>query len=544
MKNWTKKILFLISVLCSTNSLYAQEKVSQVNSLEGEVWYGAYTAKAYCNTPFDKIQFQPYPADFSKKDLRVDNNGNQAAPLLISNRGRYIWSDEPFAFELTQGNLVLYSDHETISAATAGTTLRDAYVSAMKKHFLPVGKTPNMLMFKMPQYNTWIELGRNQNQQAILKYASDIIANGFPTGVFMVDDQWARDYGCLEFDPVKFPNPKALVDELHAKGFKIMLWVTPFLSPDGEEYKEMLAKGGLVLKKNSKQPALIKWWNGYSACLDLTQEVAMNWLRGKLKGLQEQYGIDGFKFDAVDFDFYVKGSTVFPNEDTNVKGYEQSELYSQLGAAFDFNEFRASWKNGNQPVAQRLQDKGYSWDELKLLIPDMVSAGLIGHHYTCPDMIGGGLLGTFENIDYTKFDQSLMIRSAQNQALMPMMQFSAAPWRVLDEKHLKMCKDAALLHARFGNYIYSLAVEASKNGEPIVRHMEYAFPHQGFQSCNDQYMLGDKYLVAPMNVKGNSRTVALPKGKWKDEKGKVYKGGRTIQIDVPLERLPYFEYIK
>lgn len=538
-----RTILLLLFLFLGLN-VSSQEIISRIDSQEGEKWYGAYTAKAYCNTPFDKIRFQPYPAEYGRKDLRRDNNGNQAAPLLLSNQGRYIWSDAPFAFELKDGNVILYSDKETIKPVVAGETLREAYVGAMKVHFPPSGKTPNALMFKMPQYNTWIELGRNQNQKDILKYAEDVIANGFPTGVFMVDDQWARDYGCLEFDPVKFPNPKEMVDQLHAKGFKIMLWLTPFISPDGEEYKELIKKKALVLKKNSKSPALIKWWNGYSACLDLSKPVAIDWLREKLLTLQRNYGIDGFKFDAVDFDFYVKGSPNFPNEETNTDGYLQSELYVKLGAGFEFNEFRASWKNGNQPVAQRLQDKGYSWDELKLLVPDMVSAGLIGHPFTCPDMIGGGLLGNFENIDYSTFDQALMIRSAQNQALMPMMQFSVAPWRVLDKEHLNLCREAALLHSNFGDYIYSLAQQAAENGEPIVRHMEYVFPNQGMYDCNDQYMLGDKYLVAPMNVKGEKRTVILPKGTWKDESGKKFKGGRKIEIDVPLGRLSYFERLK
>lgn len=536
-------LCFVFSLLISIVNVFAYEHVVEIESLKGEVWYGAYTAKAYCNTPFEKIRFQPYPADFELKDLARDNNGNQAAPLLISNMGRYVWSDDPFAFEFKLGNLIVHTDEYDIKAVKSGKTLRDAYLAAMRTHFPPTGKTPDELMFKMPQYNTWIELGNNQNQKDILKYASDVIANGFPVGVFMIDDQWAKDYGCLEFDSSKFPNPKAMVDELHAKGFKIMLWLTPFISPDSKEFREMSAKGGLVLKKGTNQPALIKWWNGYSACLDLSKEVAMQWLYDKLKKLQNTYGIDGFKLDAADFDFYCSGSNVYSNEDTNVMGYEQSELYTKLGTEFTFCELRASWKNGNQPVAQRLQDKGYSWDELKLLIPDMVSAGFIGHHYTCPDMIGGGLLSTFENIDYNKFDQSLMIRSAQTQSLMPMMQFSVAPWRVLDAKHLDLCREAALLHARWGDYIYSLALNAANEGEPIVRHMEYVFPHQGFLHCNDQYMLGDKYLVAPMIEKGTSRIVKLPKGRWKDDTGKIYNGGRSIRIDVPLSRLPYFEFL-
>ena len=80
---------------------------------------------------------------------------------------------------------------------------------------------------------------------------------------------------------------------------------------------------------------------------------------------------------------------------------------------------------------------------------------------------------------------------------------------------------------------------AAKDGEPIVRHMEYSFPLQGFEFCNDQYMLGDQYLVAPMVDKGEAREVKLPKGTWIDDLGKKYKGGQTVKMVVPLNRLVY-----
>ncbi len=521
-------------------ALAAQKNISEIKPLSGERWYGAYTAKAFCNTPLKDLTFQPYQLTEKKKDLAVDNRGNQAAPLLLSNKGRYVWSNEPFAFELKDGSLLLYSDHEKMAAIAAGKTLRDAYIGAKDKQFPASGKTPNPLMFTAPQYNMWIELNYYQTQEKVLKYADDVLKNGFPAGTFMIDDNWSKAYGTFEFDASKFPDPKAMVNELHAKGFKVMVWLTPFISADTKSFQQLNKLGALVLRKESKKPALIKWWDGYSACLDLTKPAATEWLRTRLKNLQTAYGIDGFKFDAGDSDFYSDNSKIFPNEGSNTTGPAQAEMYGKLGAEFDFNEFRAGWKNGNQPIAQRLQDKRYSWDDLKLLVPDMVSAGLIGHPFTCPDMIGGGLLGDFENIDYNKFDQTLLIRSAQTQALMPMMQFSVAPWRVLDTTHLRLAREAALLHAKMGSYIFSLAQQAAKNGEPIVRHMEYAFPGEGFESSDDQYMLGEKYLVAPMNEKGTTRTVKLPKGTWVDDLGKRYNGGTTVKIEVPLNRLPYF----
>lgn len=537
-------ILFWVVVgLTKINFVVAQVNMTEIKPILGEKWYGAYTAKAYCNTPIEKITFQPFGNDEPLRNLKEDNKGNQAAPILLSNKGRYVWGEKPFSFEFKEGVLKIYSEFEKIKIDVDANrkNLREAYIGAMHKWFPPSGKTPNPLMFKMPQYNMWIELNYHQNQEKVLRYANDIGRNAFPTGVFMLDDIWSKYYGNFEFDPAKFPNPKAMVNELHGKGFKIMLWLTPFVSPDSKEFRFLEKNNCLILKRGINKPAMVHWWNGYSACLDLLNPKAVKWLREQLQGLKENYGIDGFKFDAADFDFYSNTSSVYPNELTNAEGFEQAEAYAKFGSQFDFNEFRACWKNGNQPNAQRLQDKGYSWGDLKLLIPDIISAGLIGYPYTCPDMIGGGLLMNFEHIDFKKFDQELLVRSAQVQSLMPMMQFSVAPWRVLDSFHLSIVHNAASLHVKMGEYIYGLAQKAALNGEPIVRHLEYVFPNEGFESCDDQFMLGDKFLVAPMIEKGMVRKVKLPIGNWIDELGNRYTGGKSVQIQVPIDRLPYFE---
>lgn len=102
----------------------------------------------------------------------------------------------------------------------------------------------------------------------------------------------------------------------------------------------------------------------------------------------------------------------------------------------------------------------------------------------------------------------------------------------------------ARLHAKKGNYILACARQSAQTGEPIVRHMEYMFPGQGFANCKDQFMLGDKYLVAPVITPENTRQVKLPKGKWRDDLGKIWSGGKVITIQAGLERLPYFEKIK
>ncbi|MBR5829864.1 MAG: alpha-galactosidase, partial [Tidjanibacter sp.] len=161
--------------------------------------------------------------------------------------------------------------------------------------------------FSQPQYNTWIELTYNQNQHDVMAYAEGIVANGYPTGVLMIDDNWQKYYGNFEFRPDRFPDPKGMIDRLHEMGFKVMLWVCPFVSPDSAEFRELRDKGLLVKDAHRDSPAIVEWWNGHSAVYDLSNPEAVAHLRGLLKGMQEEYGVDGFKFDAGDPERYLEG---------------------------------------------------------------------------------------------------------------------------------------------------------------------------------------------------------------------------------------------
>ncbi len=514
-------------------SVFAQTKSINIVPQPKEYWWGGAVALG-STMPFEK--------ETKGFDLEYQNLNNQVVPLLISNKGRFLWADKPFKFQITkENNIEVDSKYEDLKLQTEGNTLRSAYLAASKLHFPPNPILPDSLFFLKPQYNTWIELMYNQNQEDILKYAKAIVDNDFPTGVLMIDDNWQRYYGNYDFRAEKFPDPKAMVKQLHDMGFKVMLWICPFISPDSPEYRELSAKGYLIKEKATKSPAIISWWNGKSACLDLTNPDAKAYFVGKLKKMQQDYGIDGFKFDAGDNEFYRMDRLA--SFDSSALSVDHTMAWAKIGLEFPFNEYRSGWKMGNQPLVQRLGDKAYSWRAMQMLIPDMLASGLLGYAYTCPDMIGGGNFATFLNIKENEFNQKLIVRSAQVHALMPMMQFSVAPWRILNQEHLEITKNMAKLHEKFGACILNLAKYSSKTGEPIVRLLEYEFPNQGFETCKDQFMLGDKFLVAPIITEEDSRLVKLPKGTWKDDLGKIHKGGKTIKIDVPLKRLPYFEKI-
>ena len=481
-------------------------------------------------------------------DLLGNTAGNQVQPLLLSSKGRYVWSEEPFRLAFRDGTIRLVSSLGPLQSGREGTTLRDAALHASRVFFPPSGKTPDPLLFTQPQFNTWIELTYDQNQKDVLAYAHAIVANGFPPAVLMIDEGWFDSYGVWDFHRGRFPDPKAMIDELHAMGFRVMVWVCPYIRPDGKEFTELLHDTSRVVwlrsEKNPAEPAIMRWWDGYSAVADLTSPQGREWFFGQLRRLVEKYGVDGFKLDGGDADLFAQSAmlTGAVAHDAKATPNALSEAYARVGLAFPLNEYRACWKMGGQPLAQRLRDKEHTWADLRKLVPGMVNLGLMGYPFGCPDLIGGGEYLSFQNLAST--DQELIVRAAQVHALMPMMQFSVAPWRVLTPENLAICRRMATIHTGHGPQILALAREAAKTGEPIVRSLEYAYPGLGYQSITDQFLLGPDALVAPVVEKGaRKRRVVVPPGRWKADDGQVVAGPTTIDVDAPLDRLPWFSRI-
>jgi alpha-glucosidase (family GH31 glycosyl hydrolase) len=524
--------LMVIISLLGLCGILAMADQCVIPLLEGENFWGGCVTDGR-QMPLGKTAF--------KRDLYGDNRGNQSQPLLISDQGRYVWCEQPFEFSFVGTQLKIESKSGKIETGKKGDSLRQAYQYVSRTYFPSTGEIPNEMLFTKPQYNTWIELIYDQRESRIRKYADDILGNGFPAGVLMIDDNWQEDYGVWEFHPGRFTNPKDMMKTLHKQGFKVMLWICPFFSPDCETYR-LLNKKGFFLKDKRGGTFMTSWWNGYSASLDLTNPEAVKYFQGRLAYLCNEYGVDGFKLDAGDADFYA---------DQNIKSAQAvspndfCEQWGKLGLPFNLNEYRACWKLAGQPLAQRLRDKGHNWEDLHQLIPDALAQGLMGYAYICPDMIGGGEYSYFYDNPDKPLDQELIVRSTQCSALMPMMQFSVAPWRVLSKENMAICRNMALLHEKMGPEILTMVKSAAQSGEPVVRHLEYMYPHQGYAQIKDQFLLGDDILVAPVLEKGaRSRKIVFPAGTWKGDDDSVATGPCTMEVNVPLERLPWYRCIK
>lgn len=139
-------------------------------------------------------------------------------------------------------------------------------------------------------------------------------------------------------------------------------------------------------------------------------------------------------------------------------------------------------------------------------------------------------------------DQELFVRFAQCSALFPMMQFSLAPWRVLDDRHLSAVLAAVNTRQALMPDLSRLFDHAAQTGEPILRPLAYHYP--GYEAVHDQFLLGDGILCAPVLVPGaTTRLVVLPPGRWRDNDGSVAEGPAQIAVNVRLESLPFWRRI-
>ena len=498
----------------------------KIKVLPGENWWGGAVDDGV-HMPFGNQNFT--------RSLDPNPTDNQAAPFLVSNKGRFVWSNQPFAFSFRDGDLLVNSERAPVRLYEDYEDLRQAYCAAQEKYFPSEGKIPDPVLFTAPQYNTAVELMGNQRRETVLEYAESIIEHKMPPGVIIIHEGWQEDFGVWDFHPGRFPDPKGMVDRLHELGFKVMLWTSPFVSPDSPAGRELTSKG-LLLKDKTGDIVIRLWWNGYSALLDLTNEETVAWYREQNQRLMDTYGVDGFMFDAGDPGYYRDSdqSAVFSHASDHCR------WYNKLGLHYPLNMYRAAWKFAGKPLAQCLGNKLHTWDTngLASLIPNGLAQGLMGYWFTCSGSIGGADLN---EIEPGKIDQELMVRYAQCASLFPMMQFSKAPWHLLDEEHIGYCRDAALLHHKLGDEILELAKEAAKTGEPMMRHLVYSFPDGGYEEVRDQFMLGDNILVAPVVRKGVTvRNIHFPEGTWVGDEGSEVEGPCSLEVEAPLSRLPWY----
>ena len=402
---------------------------------------------------------------------------------------------------------------------------------------------PDTMLFQHPIWSTWAQYKEDITQSKVMEFAEAIVGNGFSNSQLEIDDRWESDYGDLDFDLSKFPDPKLMVEQLESMGFRVTLWVHPFVNLNTKSMNDGIFKFAFVSDPSNYMPALTSWWQGSRAMIiDFTTNRGTTWFTERLSQLQTKYNVSSFKFDAGESNWLPNCYSLSRSNTRNPSQYSTSyaEMAYSVDSGIRHQEVRIGSRSQHLPMFVRMMDKDSRWGSnngIETLIPDALNFGVIGYPFILPDMIGGNAyVGGLP-------DKELFIRWTQVNAFLPSVQYSIVPWQY-DQEVIDITRDMSDLHTKYSDKFISLAREAVITGAPIIRPLWWIAPTDPVAlSIDSEFLVGDDLLVAPVLKQGaRSRDIYLPEGEWFDElRHEVVSGSQWLfDYIVQLHELPYF----
>jgi len=499
-------VLLTMFAIAATTVLPAEKNTIRIEPLKGEKWWGLFAGR----TP-DEPFLQPFAVNTAE-----NTPAGELVPMLISSAGRYLWSSSPLEVSFDGRTFTVTSQNEELQLRRAGRTLREAYL--MCRHRNSPQETPDMASPELLAnliYETDNEIGCLQSQEKILDYAGKIVSEGLPAGYIVIADGWRPSGGEYDFDRTQYPEPESLVRTLHQTGFKVMLTVTPYLPASGRPYVSARSEG-ILLKDETGEPVLVKNDDGIHAVLDISNPRCLQRITESLVDIQKTYGIDAFRFDCQAL--VSQTSLRTPSKAAGLLA-----VWHAAGSRFDVHEClpdMTALSHAEDANAATLHD----------LLSDVICTSLVK-----------GCEAFFPAAAWKYDDQAELLRAMQIAAMLPTPHIPYAPWRISNANLYAQLKNTLRIRASMGDYMTRTAKEASRTAEPLVRHLEYQFPRSGFADCDNQFMLGDRYLIAPPLDDAAQRMIRLPKGVWQDMNGKRYKGPIVINASADDGRMICFE---
>lgn len=408
---------------------------------------------------------------------------------------------------------------------------------------------------------------RYENQEQLLSVARKYKELGVPISVIVVDYFHWTEQGDYKFDPKYWPNPKAMADELHKMGIKLMVSMWPTINENSENYQYMRDRN-MLLRTASGSNRVFDFY-GPQAEIDPSNPDARTYIWKRLKENYIDNGVDLMWFDEAE-------PEIHPEHFDNIlmyvgRGDEVGLMYPYYYAQLVYDGMR---EIGREDVvtlsrcayigAQKFGtvvwsgDIRSSFESLTEQIKSGLNMAMCGIPWWNTD-IGGFYGGDIES-DYFR---ELIVRWFQYGVFCPVMRLHGSRdghdrsrdikeptggdneiWS-FGENNLPILSELIALRYRLLPYIKAQMDIASKEGIPVMRPMFVHFPQdKTCYSTGDQYFFGEDILFAPISVQGQTRRkVYLPDGKWVLTKDRtVYEGKNWIEVQAQINE--YIAFVK
>ncbi len=513
---------------------------------------------------------QPY-LNLKGADLELAHRNSQASvPFAISSMGYGLLWNNPGVGRVVFGNNIISYESYATKILDYWFVVEDTPAKIEETYAKATGTVP-----MMPEYGLgfWQCKLRYQTQEELLEIAREYKRRNLPLDVIVVDFfHWPKQ-GDWKFDADYWPNPDEMIRELEAMNVKLMVSIWPTVDRESENYEEMLEKGYLIRTERGFRTGLN--FEGATIHYDATNPNARKFLWEKVKINYYDKGIKIFWLDEAEpeysvYDFdnyrYFRGTdleigNIYPVEYARTF-YEGMQAEGQKNIV---NLLRCAWAGSQRYGALVWSgDIASSFESMRNQLAAGLNMGLAGIPWWTTDI--GGFHGGDPNDPAFR---ELFVRWFQWGTFCPVMRLhgdreprqpqygttggahccSGAANEVWSygEDVYKICVKYMNIREKMRGYTRKLMEEAHLKGTPIMRTLFYEFPED--KECweiEDEYMYGDKYLIAPILEAGvNERRIYLPVGvQWKEcNCGRIYYGGQYITLTVSLDSMPVFEKI-
>ena len=513
---------------------------------------------------------QPY-LNLKGADLELAHRNSQASvPFAISSMGYGLLWNNPGVGRVVFGNNIISYESYATKILDYWFVVEDTPAKIEEAYAKATGTVP-----MMPEYGLgfWQCKLRYQTQEELLEIAREYKRRNLPLDVIVVDFfHWPKQ-GDWKFDADYWPNPDEMIRELEAMNVKLMVSIWPTVDRESENYEEMLEKGYLIRTERGFRTGLN--FEGATIHYDATNPNARKFLWEKVKINYYDKGIKIFwldeaepEYSAYDFDNYryfrgtdLEIGNIYPVEYARTF-YEGMQAEGQKNIV---NLLRCAWAGSQRYGALVWSgDIASSFESMRNQLAAGLNMGLAGIPWWTTDI--GGFHGGDPNDPAFR---ELFVRWFQWGTFCPVMRLhgdreprqpqygttggahccSGAANEVWSygEDVYKICVKYMNIREKMRGYTRKLMEEAHLKGTPIMRTLFYEFPED--KECwemEDEYMYGDKYLIAPILEAGvNERRIYLPVGvQWKEcNCGRIYYGGQYITLTVSLDSMPVFEKI-
>ena len=417
------------------------------------------------------------------------------------------------------------------------------------------GQSP---MLPLWSYGFFQSRERYKTQQELVAVVDTFRQLHVPLDGIIQDWQyWGKDslWNAMSFNPATYPDPKGMVDQVHARNAHLMIVAWPDFGPLTPQYKEFESKK--MLLGFTSYPSLARPYDPYNPA---ARDIYWNYLN---KGVFT-YGNDGWWLDSSEPDHTnIKPSDFeVPTFLGPYRSVKNAFPFMHVGGVYDHQRAVTSDKRvviltrsafvGQQRYGTNVWngDVESSWENLRKQITAGINFSLCGMPYWNTD-IGGFFADQFEKKGAKDPEfQSLQARWIQFGTFTPMMRVHGTTFpREIYQfgKPGDEAFDVQLKYIKFRYqllpYIYSTAWQVTSQSGSFMRPLYFDFPKDlRALVVGTEYLFGKSLLVAPVTDTQLLKTIYLPKGiDWYDYwTNTKIPGGRILQRGVPTDLIPLY----